>query len=46
MTEQLMAYFLFTYFCGAVYSENVDGKMRFSFVCTLLIRQLSLGPVP
>ncbi|MBS6735209.1 MAG: flagellin lysine-N-methylase [Clostridiales bacterium] len=43
MTEQLMAYFLFTYFCGAVYSENADGKMRFSFVCTLLIRQLSLA---
>lgn len=43
MTEQLMAYFLFTYFAGAVYSENADGKTRFSLVCTIMIRQLSLA---
>lgn len=43
MTEQLMAYFLFTYFAGAVYSQNADGKTRFSLVCTIMIRQLSLA---
>ena len=41
MTEQLMAYFLFTYFGGAVYSQNADGKTRFSFVCVMMIRQLA-----
>ena len=38
--EQLMVYFVFTYFCGAVYSENAYGKIKFSFACTILIREL------
>ena len=38
--EQLMVYFVFTYFCGAVYSGNAYGKMKFAFACTLLIREL------
>ena len=38
--EQLMVYFVFTYFCGAVYNGNAYGKMKFSFACTLLIREL------
>ncbi len=40
MTEQLMVYFVFTYFCGAVYNENAYGKMKFAFAGTILIREL------
>ncbi len=28
--EQLLVYFIFTYFCGAVYDDNVMGKIRMS----------------
>ena len=28
--EQLLVYFVFTYFCGAVYDDNVMGKIRMS----------------
>ena len=28
--EQLLVYFVFTYFCGAVYDDNVIGKIRMS----------------
>lgn len=28
--EQLLVYFIFTYFCGAVYDDNVLGKVRMS----------------
>lgn len=40
ITEQLMMYFVYTYFCGAVYNENAWGKMKFSFASTVLIREL------
>lgn len=39
--EQLMVYFVFTYFCGAVYSRNAYGKMKFSFAGAVLIRELT-----
>ena len=29
--EQLLVYFVFTYFCGAVYNADAYGKMKFSF---------------
>ena len=35
-----MIYFLFTYFAGAVYDGDAWGKMKFSFVCVVLIREL------
>ena len=35
-----MVYFVFTYFCGAVYNENAYGKMKFAFAGTILIREL------
>ena len=38
--EQLMVYFLFTYFAGAVYDQDAWGKMKFSFVSVILIREL------
>ena len=39
--EQLMIYFVFTYFCGAVYDGNAYGKMKFSLFGTLMIREIS-----
>lgn len=41
--EQLMVYFVFTYFCGAVYDDNVLGKMQTAVVTMLLIRELSIA---
>ena len=38
--EQLLVYFVFTYFCGAVYNYNAYGKMKFAFAGTVLIREL------
>ena len=40
MAEQLLVYFIFTYFCGAVYSRNAYGKLKFSLASVLLIREL------
>lgn len=37
-SEQLMVYFVFTYFCGAEYDERVYEKMKLAVVSTLLIR--------
>ena len=41
--EQLMVYFVFTYFCGAVYDDNILGKMQTAVVATLLIQELSIA---
>ncbi|MBE5881528.1 MAG: YkgJ family cysteine cluster protein [Lachnospiraceae bacterium] len=43
--EQLMVYFIYTYFCGAVYDEQAYGKVKFAVVSTFLIRRLYLGDV-
>ena len=40
ITEQLLVYFIFTYFCGAVYNGNAYGKMKFSLAGMILIREL------
>lgn len=42
MSEQLMVYFVFTYFCGAVYDRNAYVKIKFALACTCLIRELCL----
>ena len=42
--EQLMVYFLFTYFCGAVYDEMAYEKAKFAVASTLLIRRWCLPP--
>ena len=42
-TEQLMVYFVFTYFCGAVYDENAYGKIKLAVVSTLLICEITRG---
>lgn len=39
--EQLMVYFVYTYFCGAVYDGNAYGKMKFEILGTLLIREMT-----
>ena len=41
--EQLMVYFVFTYFCGAVYDDKILTKMQTAVVATLLISELSLA---
>ncbi len=39
--EQLMMYFVYTYFCGAVYDGRAYTRMKFSVYSTLMIRELS-----
>ncbi len=41
--EQLLMYFLFTYFCGAVYDGDAFSKVKFSVASTLLIREMDLA---
>ncbi len=41
--EQLMVYFVFTYFCGSVYDDNILGKMQTAVVTTLLIQELAIA---
>jgi len=41
--EQLMVYFVFTYFCGAVYDDNIVGKIQSAVVCTMLIQELAIA---
>lgn len=41
--EQLMVYFLFTYFCGAVYDGDVLSKVKMSVVSTVVIRELEVA---
>ena len=37
IAEHLMIYFIFTYFCGAVYDEEAHSKMKFSVIGTLMV---------
>ena len=41
--EQLVLYWLYTYFCGAVYDDQIFAKVKLALVCTLLIQDLSVG---
>lgn len=41
--EQLMVYWLYTYFAGAVYDGEIFAKMKMAVICTLLIRELNMG---
>ena len=43
LLEQLMVYFVFTYFCGAVYDDRILGKMQTAIVSTILIQELALA---
>ena len=39
--EQLMVYFVFTYFCGAVYNGNPYGKMKLAVAGSFLIEEMA-----
>lgn len=41
--EQLLVYFLFSYFCGAVYDSDAMSKIKLIIVHTMLIRELHLA---
>ena len=41
--EQLMVYFIYTYFCGAVYDGDVLSKVKMAIVSTLLIQELEFA---
>ena len=41
MMEQLMIYFVYTYFCGAVYDGQAYGKLKFAVAGSILIRELA-----
>lgn len=42
-SEQLMIYFVFTYFCGSVYDGKIYAKMQLALVSTLLIEELAMA---
>ncbi len=41
--EQLMVYFIYIYFCGAVYDGHVVEKVQTAVVTTLLIQELAIA---
>jgi lysine-N-methylase len=41
--EQLLMYFVFTYFCGAVYDADAFSKVKLCVVSVLLIRELDMA---
>ena len=41
--EHLMVYFVYVYFCGAVYDGNLLGKMQTAVVSILLIQELAIA---
>lgn len=43
MTEQLLVYFIFTYFCGAVYDEYVASKVKMSICSVFYIEELAIA---
>lgn len=43
MLEQIMIYFIFTYFCGAVYDGNAFAKVKLSVLSTFFIYEMMLA---
>lgn len=41
--EQLMSYFIYTYFCGAVYDYEVESKLRFGIATVLIIHEMDMA---
>ncbi len=41
--EQLMVYYVFTYFCGAVYDGKIEAKIQTAVVSTLLTQELAIA---
>lgn len=42
-TEQLMMFWCFTYFCGAVYDEAAESKIKLALFSTIIILELAHG---
>lgn len=43
MLEQLLIYFIYTYFCGAVYDEYVASKIKMSICSVFYIEELAMA---
>ena len=41
--EQLLLYWIYTYFCGAVYDEQIFAKVKMAVICTFMIHELAMG---
>ena len=41
--EQLLLYWIYTYFCGAVYDDQIFAKVKMAVVCTFMIHTLAVG---
>ena len=41
--EQLLLYWIYTYFCGAVYDGRIFAKVKMAIVCTFMIHDLAVG---
>ena len=41
--EQLLVYWIYTYFCGAVYDDQIFAKIKMAVVCTAMIHDLAVG---
>ena len=41
--EQLLVYFVFAYFCGAVYDDNVLGKVRMAVESVMVLHEMFLA---
>ncbi len=41
--EQLLLYWIYTYFCGAIYDEQIFAKVKMAVVCTFMIHELAVG---
>lgn len=41
--EQLLLYWIYTYFCGAVYDERIFAKVKMAVLCTFMIHELAVG---
>ena len=41
--EQLLVYWIYTYFCGAVYDGQIFAKIKMAVICTSMIHDLAVG---
>ena len=43
LREQIMVYFVFGYFCGAVYNDNPYGKLKLAVAATILVEEMLMA---
>ena len=43
LLEQLLVYFVFAYFCGAVYDDNVIGKIKMSIDSVTVMHEMFMA---